>query len=150
MDLFQWSNRLRPARVVLAALLLCASGTGCDSGQEEVRGTVRCNGLPLPSGTIQFLGPDGVPHAGTIQPDGTYSVEVPVGEAKAIVSCLDEARLNLALGRPAGHESRATPPPLPAEGFSRIPQRYADWDVSGLTVLVEPGGTVHDFDLVAP
>jgi hypothetical protein len=129
---------------MLAALL-----AGCGPGKGEVRGTVRYNGKPLPSGTVQFLGADGIPHAGTIQPDGTFAVQVPAGEAKVVVSSVDEAgmiRLTRALTAGRG---RAAPPPPSSANYSRIPLRYADWNASGLTVLVERGGTNHDFDLVS-
>jgi hypothetical protein len=94
MKRFRSLLRLRQGQAVLTALLLCALGTGCGSGQGEVSGTVRYRGKPLPFGTIQFLGQDGIPYAGRIQPDGTFSVRVPTGEAKVIVSCVDEARMN--------------------------------------------------------
>jgi hypothetical protein len=80
-----------------------------------------------------------------IGPDGTYSVPVPTGEAKVIVSCVDEDRLNRITTQAANHGRGA---PLPANvKVSLIPQRYTDWDASGLMVRVERGQTVRDFDL---
>jgi hypothetical protein len=147
MDRFRWLNRLRAGRAGLLALLLGASLTGCGARMGEVRGTVRCDGKPLPFGTIQFLGQDGLPYAGTIQADGTFSVQVPVGEAKVLVRCVDEDRLSHYTAQAAGSHGRAAPPPLPRGGFSLIPQRYADWDSSGLTVRVQPGTTEQDFSV---
>ena len=149
MSCFRSLNLLRPRRDALVALLLGASLAGCGPGQGEVSGVVRVNGRPLPFGTIQFLGADGVPRAGKIQPDGTFSVGVPAGEAKVIVSCVDEARLNRLTAQLASKQGRAAPPPPAAENFSLIPQRYADWNASGLTVLVQPGKTVQDFALTS-
>jgi hypothetical protein len=149
MGRFHWFNRLRPARAGLLAVVLCAAAAGCGSGRGEVSGTVRYNGKPLASGTIQFLGPDGIPCAGKIQPDGTFSVWVPVGEARVIVSCVDEGRMNRALAQLVGSNGRAAPPPSATRNLSLIPQRYADWNASGLSVLVEPGKTLHDFALVS-
>jgi hypothetical protein len=148
MDRFHSLTRRRAAGAALLAVLLCASLAGCGSGRGEVSGTVRCDGKPLPHGTIQFLGEDGVPHAARIQPDGTFAVEVPAGEAKVIVSCVDEARLGRFTSQLAGH-SRGAPPPASSGNFSLIPQRYADWNASGLTVLVRRGQTVRDFDLTS-
>jgi hypothetical protein len=102
----------------------------------------------LPFGTIQFLGPDGIPCAGSIQPDGTFSVRVPVGEAKVIVSCVDESRMNH-LTRPSSSQARAVAPSRSLTHLSLIPQRYADWDTSGLAVRVEGGRNTQDFALRA-
>jgi hypothetical protein len=148
MDRFRSSSCLRPALAALLALLL-GTLTGCGSGKGEVSGTVRCNGKPLPFGTIQFLGPDGIPCTGPIGPDGTFSVRVPLGEAKVIVSCLDEARMKRFTGRLMAGRGRAAPPPVYAASFSLIPQRYADWDASGLSVLVQDNQTTQDFALTA-
>src|SRR5262249_20839967 len=111
MNRFRTSNRPRPGRGVLAALLLCASLTGCGSGQAEGSGTVRCNGRPLPGGTIQFLGPDGIPCAGPIGPDGTFSVRVPPGEAKVIVCCVGDGQPAQFAARSAGGPGRVAPRP---------------------------------------
>jgi hypothetical protein len=137
-----------PTRATLLTLLVGVSLTGCGAGRGEVSGVVRYNGKPLPHGTIQFLGEDGIPYAGKIQPDGTFSVELPAGEAKVIVSCVDEARLTRFTSQmAASNHGRGTPPTVSSSNFSLIPQRYADWDASGLTVHVQRGKTEQDFDL---
>jgi hypothetical protein len=138
---------MKRVHVVLLALLLGGSIAGCGSGVGEVGGTVRYNGQPLPFGTIQFLGRDGVPRAGKIQADGTFSVPVPAGEAKVIVSCMDEPQMGAVNGELTARERRAAPRFV--GGTSLIPQRYADWSASGLTVRVKRGRTVQDFALVA-
>jgi hypothetical protein len=148
MDRVRWLHLLRPWRAALLVLLLGVSVTGCGSGQGEVRGTVRYKGKPLPFGTIQFLGRDGLPYAGKIQPDGTFSVQVPAGEAKVIVSCVDEARMSRYTRQLTAGRGRIAPPPS-SGNFSLIPRRYADWNASGLTVLVERGQTVQDFTLTS-
>jgi|SRR5579883_1802643 len=149
MNIVRRSDRPRIVQLGLLALLLCVSISGCGRSMTEVSGTVRYNGKPLPSGTIQFLGADGVPHSGKIQPDGTYSVQVPTGTAKIIVSCVDESRLNKFTAQSTANRGRTAPPSSPAEKFSLIPTRYADWDSSGLMVNVTHGKTVHDIDLTS-
>jgi hypothetical protein len=148
MHRFRSSSPLRPGRAALLALLL-GTLTGCGRGQGEVSGTVRCDGRPLPFGTIQFLGQDGVPCPAPIQPDGTFSARVPAGEAKVIVSCVDEPRLNRFTGELAASRGRVVPRASPGN-FSLIPPRYADWGASGLTVQVRRGNTVQDFELTSP
>ncbi len=127
-------------------LLTCAALSGCGRGQGEVSGTVRCDGKPLPFGTIQFLGADGVPRAGQIQADGTFTVQLPAGQAKVIVSCIEGPRPSSGGAAPGIRSDRAA---LLASAMtvSRIPQRYADWNASGLTVVVQHGKTVQDFAL---
>jgi hypothetical protein len=149
MDRLRSPNCPRPWRTVLLAVVLGAALAGCGSGQAEVSGTVRYNGKPLTHGTIQFLGPDGIPYAGTIQADGTFCVRVPVGQAKVIVSCVDESKLNRLTSKAAGSQNRTAPASTSAASLSLIPQRYADWNASGLTVLVKSGQTVQDIALTS-
>jgi hypothetical protein len=150
VDRVRFWHRLHPGRTVLPLALLCASIAGCGPGQGEVSGTVHYNGKPLPFGTIQFLGSDGVPRAAKIESDGTFSVQVPAGDARVIVSCVDEDRLNrFTAQQVAGNRGRAAPPPGPAGNFSLIPLRYSDWNGSGLTVRVGRGKTTQDFDLTS-
>jgi hypothetical protein len=146
MERIRPSDRRCPGRA-LPALLLCLALTGCGWGRGEVSGTVRYNGRPLPFGTIQFLGPDGIPRAGKIGPDGTFSVGVPAGQAKVIISCLDEARMARATPQSAPGHGRAALNPSSSGGLSLIPPRYSDWNASGLTVLVRRGKTTQDFAL---
>jgi hypothetical protein len=134
----------RPRLAALLALLSC-SVAGCGSGLAEVSGTVSYKGKPLPSGTIQFLGQDGIPRAGRIQPDGTFSVQVPVGEAKIIVS-RDEPAAPGPAGRAASGGRRPAPPTPSAD---QLPRRYSDWDASRLTVVVKRGKTTQDFALTS-
>src|SRR5262245_21192430 len=129
MARFPSLNRLRLGRVGLLALLLGTAG--CGSGQGVVSGTIRYNGKPLPFGTIQFLGPDGIPRAGQIHSDGTFSVSVPAGPARVIVSCVAQPRPNQLTGPLAGRSGRAAAATLTSGTFALIPQRYADWNASG-------------------
>ena len=58
----------------LMALLLVASG--CGTGTATISGKVSYKGRPVTSGGIVVLNPDGRTIAkGTIQSDGTYSVD---------------------------------------------------------------------------
>jgi hypothetical protein len=141
------SHPLCPGRAALLALLLCGPVVGCGAGTGEVTGTVRYNGKPLPFGTVQFLGQDGIPYTARIQPDGTFSVRVPAGPARVIVTCVDEARVSRPASKPAAPHGRLTAASAPEGTSSLIPQRYSDWDASGLTVQVQPGRTEQDFNL---
>jgi hypothetical protein len=134
----------------LVAALLLTAVSGCGKGQGEITGKVRYRNAPLPCGTIQFLGSDGLPYAAPIGPDGSYSVRVPEGDARVIVVCRDEARLAglqqqaVATGR-LGRPMAA--PAQPTGQVPTLPQRYADWDASGLAATIEAGTNTVDFDL---
>jgi hypothetical protein len=139
----------RPSRrLVLAALLLPTCLVGCGPGRGEVRGTVYIDGQPLASGTIQFLGIDGIPHAAAIRSDGTFAVEVPRGNAKVIVSCMNEVRMQkLSSDLAAARGGRSAPPDSVPEDLTRIPMRYAQWDTAGLTMRVASRKNYQDFYL---
>jgi hypothetical protein len=133
----------------ILAVLLCQTLTGCAGRLAGVSGIVRYDGKPLSHGTIQFLGTDGIARAGTIQPDGSFSVQVPVGVAKVIVTCFDEAQMKHVSAALAGKQGRVTPPSPAGHCFTKIPQCYADWDASGLAISVEGDETVHDVVLTS-
>jgi hypothetical protein len=135
--------RWRTAQVVL----LCAALSGCGQGQGEVSGIVRYQGQPLPFGTIQFLGRDGLPYAGPIGPDGTFCVQVPAGAAKVMVHCVYPSSPPQNPAPPLA-SGRAVPTATTGQ-VSLIPPRYTDWNTSGLAVLVERGQNVQDFALTA-
>jgi hypothetical protein len=146
-------RRPHAVRVLLVALGLGAVLAGCRPSQGELRGTVTYNGKPLQQGNVQFLAQDGIPRTARIGPDGKFMVAMPAGTAKVLVVSVDEQKLGqftTALAGRGGPAGRAAPPRMPRGSFSQIPQRYADWDASGLTVEVASGATVHDFALTGP
>src|SRR5262245_6858564 len=71
------------------ALIVCIAA-GCGRRMGDVSGVVTYKDRPLTSGTIQFLAADGVPYFAEIKSDGTYALKVASGEAKVVISCIDE------------------------------------------------------------
>ncbi|HEY1186184.1 MAG TPA: hypothetical protein VGE74_00945 [Gemmata sp.] len=140
-------------RGVLLALLGAAlvTATGCGPARTDVTGTVTYKGRPVVYGTVSVIGPDQVTYYGTIQENGTFSVQgVPVGPVKLGVfspdpyfeppiSAAEKARI-----AEARRASGATPPPLPLKPpkgkWFRLPGKYADPLASGLTAEAAPGG----------
>jgi hypothetical protein len=109
---------------------------------------VRYKGKALGSGTIPFLGSDSAAYPAKIGSDGAYRARVRVGEARVLVSCVDEARMVEHLQKlsdfPRGNKAGAAP-----EGgsFSLILEEYAAWATSGLKVTIQGGKNTLDFDL---
>ena len=145
---------MTPRRLLLAlAGLAAALAAGCGPALADVSGTVRYKGKVLSGGTIPFLGNDGTAYQAKIGPDGTYRVRVRVGEARVLVSCVDEARMVEYLKKLSdsarGNKTGAAPKAQIPKGlsFSLIPEKYAAWSTSGLKVTIQGGKNTLDFDL---
>ena len=147
MQSLHLGNHARSWRSGLLAALLSLGLSGCGAGAGDVSGTVRYRGKALTQGTIQFLGRDGIPRAATIAADGSYALTMPAGDTKVIVTSVDEERMRRFTTTLSGRGGRVASPTLPTQGLSRIPQRYADWDASGLTILVVSGKNDNDVTL---
>lgn len=140
--------RLRRAMVWFLFLSLATSG--CSKGWGEVSGKVTYKNLPLPCGTIQFQGSDGIPYPATIKSDGTYTARVPEGQAKVLIQCRDDRQLAefLKQASAAGRGGKNRPATEVAPGsVPTLPDRYGNWKTSGLKVTITRGENTHDFDL---
>jgi hypothetical protein len=137
------------------ALGLLAGLPGCGGNRPnyqqnaEVTGTVTFKGKPLPGGKISFVTVvGGLANSGTINEDGTYKVEAPVGQVQISI----DNRVFRKHG--AGHEPMLKRPGAeelvtgPAKGrFVAIPTKYYNPGESGLTYTVEPGSHTHNINL---
>jgi hypothetical protein len=136
--------------VILAAVLtaMCLRWSRPPEEWMDVTGTVRYKGKALGGGTLPFLGSDGAAYPAKIDPDGTYHARVGVGEAKVLVSCVDEGRMVEHLRKLSDFTRGAKAGAAPgSRSFSLIPERYAAWSTSGLTVTIQTGKNSLDFDL---
>jgi hypothetical protein len=98
--------------------------------------------------TIPFLGSDGATYPAKVGPDGAYRVRVRVGEARVLLSCIDEARMVEHLQELSDFTRGAKTGAAPeSRSFSLIPEKYAAWGTSGLKVSIRGGKNTHDFDL---
>jgi hypothetical protein len=146
----------RAARVLVAAISLCAfTLCGCSGGGVGVvSGKVTFNNKSLAMGQVIVVGVDSMPYYGIIEDDGTYKVTgVPAGPAKVAVSSTDP--------RNTGRASRPAPdgggPPRPGMGngtplgdpkkWFPIPEKYLDFNASGITLTVERGENPFNIDL---
>jgi hypothetical protein len=106
-----------------------------------------------------LIGADGAPHYGQIQEDGSFTVAgVPVGEVRATVASPNPGsasgrggnirRADPETGRGiAGGSVRSGDYGVPAvHNWFRVPDRYADLETSGLSLIIVPG--TNHFDVV--
>jgi hypothetical protein len=130
-----------------ASLTACQRSSGLPP-VSDVSGTVRYKGKALGGGTIPFLGSDGAASPATIGAEGTYHTRVRVGEARVLVSCVDEGRMVEHLQKLSDFTRGAKAGAAPeSRSFSLISERYGAWSTSGLKVTIQGGKNTHDFDL---
>lgn len=118
---------------LLAICHLAAISAGCSNPAEfvPVEGQVFYKEQPLASGVIMFQPPNGPPARADVVA-GAFKLETPGREAGARIG-LNKVRI----------ASRATPAGGDAEmalGKSLIPERYGNFESSGLTAEVKPDG----------
>jgi hypothetical protein len=118
-----------------AILTLLLVGCGQDGPRTHlVKGTVSYQGKPLTLGTVMFVPADGPATAGTINADGTYSLESVPGKQRVSVTAVPPVQG----GRPdpsreGGYDyTGATILP------SLIPEKFGNYATSGLEVEVQP------------
>ena len=138
---------LRLANFLAVAAFLGLAGAGCGGGIGTVSGTVTYQNKKVVSGTVMIVASDSLPYYSPIDKDGTYSVEnVPAGEAKVSVTSLDPSGPKGRPGAPKRPVEKKEPAVDPKLWFS-IPDRYADFSNSGLTVNVRRGPNTYDIKL---
>lgn len=150
--------RLAVRRAATSGLLLTLfAALGCGGGVGDVTGTVTYKGKPLDGGSIQYRS-GGKTVAAEISKDGKYSVAgVPAGSASIVVSYVDPKatdhfRAVSANSKQAGAGRTGADPALKAAAgdpsqFNKIPDKYSDFNGSGLTFEVKKGPNTNDVDL---
>ena len=121
--------------VLLTVCFVCDTGCGRRPTLVAVSGRVTLDGKPLAFGSV-MIQPTGGPAArGTIRPDGGFTVGTfatgdgaIVGPATVRVACYEQQR-------------PGAPPPQGelALGKSLIPEKYTQFETSGLTATVAAG-----------
>ncbi len=131
---------------------------GCSQPTGTVSGTVMLGKVPLPSGTITFVGA-GEPHSAGIV-DGKYeTAAMPVGTYKVMISVRDQSPIGAAPAAspggvsigggmgPADGNKSAPAPSRPAVAKSIFDPKYNDPETSGLTSTVKAGANTFDAGL---
>lgn len=129
--------------ILLAACLVCDVGCGRRPTLVPVSGRVTLNGKPLEFGSVMIQPTAGPAARGTIRPDGGFTVGTfapgdgaIVGPATVRVACYEQQR-------------PGAPPPQGelALGKSLVPEKYTQFETSGITATVAAGMGPLEIDL---
>jgi hypothetical protein len=146
-----WTRWTKLTLPVAAVVLL----SGC-GGPGDLTGTVRYRDQPLPYGTVQARGADGLVREAPVGPDGTYTISgLPLGPAALSVTCrapreVDRTPARAAGGRSASDARLSQPAGRTVDRTaetSLIPAVYSDLDRSGLSFTLQPGANRCEIDL---
>ena len=131
---------------------------GCGGGVGDVSGTVTYQGKPLDGGSVQFQS-GGKTVSAEISKVGKYALAgVPVGSAKVTVSYVDPkvtdhfravsaASKSGGAGRGEKEEPATALSKVDPTTFNKVPDKYNDFNGSGLTFEVKKGSNTYDIDL---
>ena len=150
----------RSARRALGLLLVISALTpaGCSQPTGTVSGTVMLGKIPLPSGTITFVG-TGEPHSAGIVEGKYETAAMPVGTYKVMITVRDQSPIGAASAAfpggvtigagmgPADGNKSAPAPSRPSVAKSIIDPKYNDPETSGLTSTVKAGANTFDAGL---
>ncbi|HLW65912.1 MAG TPA: carboxypeptidase-like regulatory domain-containing protein [Gemmataceae bacterium] len=146
--------RSRWARAGSLALLgmAMAAFTGCADSKADVKGKVTYNGKTVDKGEVTVMSAKGTTHYGAIQSDGTYVIKgVPPGAAKVKVGWVDDSAIEFNKQLAAKmRENKGGGIPKDMEKPKNTiasPEKYNDYDKSGLTVDVKSPTTEFNIDL---
>lgn len=136
------SFALRSCWLSLYCLFLIS---GCGGGTGDLSGTATYQGQPLRMGSINVVGGDGIIRAATIKDDGSYAVTgISTGTVKIAVTSPDPTKRTLASKPKSG---ATVPPMLDSSKWFAIPDKYGDFEQSGLTFPLQRGDNRFAIDL---
>jgi hypothetical protein len=107
-----------------AALLLPGCGGG-PAATTSVQGSITYQKKPANNGVIAFSQAGGRPISAAIQSDGTYAAQVPPGDYQVRIDAPPPLPPDAKEGEP-----------LPPLGPRTVPEKYANFSTSGLTVTI--------------
>jgi hypothetical protein len=121
------------------AVALLVAACGCGPGQATVSGRVTYKDKPVVYGAVTMVGPDEKAAFGTINPDGTYTVEgLTPGDVRIGITSRDPAK---------SRGPRKVPPSTGGNGWVPLPRGYESAANSGLACTVKSGSNTRDIDL---
>jgi hypothetical protein len=136
-------NRKYATTLLIAAVFLFVTITGCDSGPAagEVRGKVTFKGQPVKEGMVTFLNTtEGGAFEGQIKSDGTYAVPNPVAVGEYVVEIKPPVVIQ--------DTDPGKSPPAPVEKpMKDIPKKYRMQGTTPLKASVKAGPNELNFDM---
>jgi hypothetical protein len=140
------ASRLRlPVHVLAGA---CLFVLGCGATQGDLAGTVSYQGKTLHTGSVQVLGNDGIARSSLILADGSYLIRnIPIGDIKVAVNSPAPTDAPPPGQRKQFPKNDAAPAKAEQIDWFSIPQKYADFNRSGLTMTLKAGANTWDIEL---
>jgi len=100
---------------------------------------------------VTFIGSDGIGYVAQIDASGRYSTNVAIGDAKVMVTSIDDSKMLAAVdamskdGRGGkGNGARSQNLPADAKDSSLIPRKYGDQRTSQISFRVNQGQNTFD------
>src|SRR5262249_13143446 len=123
--------------------LVLVTSMGCGPGRGELSGKVTYGNKPLRMGSVVVLGSDGIPKSALIQENGSYTItEIAACCLKLSVTSPDPGR-----SQPSQRIPGTPQPKVDRTGWFAIPDKYGDFEKSGLTFDLKPGPNTRDLEL---
>ena len=124
------------ATALVGAAVLLAAGCGSAEKPIDISGKVTFKGEPVTEGSVQFI-EDRTGRGAEVDlgPDGRYKARLFAGEYKVVVT--PPYLVDMSSGMPNPYYKKV----------KNIPKKYHSTATSGLTAVVSPDQTTHDFAL---
>ncbi len=132
-------NAQRRAWIVSVVCVTLLPGCGRSAKTTTVTGNITFKGQPVSSGLINFQPAGGKTLGGPIKADGAYEFQLPPGEYKV--------RIDAPPAIPASYKEGD---PLPKLGPRLVPEKYADFNGSGLTASIKDQSEPQSLDFPLP
>jgi hypothetical protein len=129
-------GRSNVAVALMGAAVLLAAGCGSAEKPIDISGKVTFQGEPVNEGSVQLID-DRTGRGAEVElgPDGTYKAILFPGEYKVVVT--PPYMVDTSSGMPNPYYKKVR----------NIPKKYHSSETSGLTAVVSPEKTTHDFAL---
>lgn len=138
----------RAAGLAVLFLVVVYGLPGCSQRSATVSGTVNYQNRKVTSGSVVFVGADGVPSLpAPIREDGTYTAtKVPTGTVK--VAVVNPSPTTSTSGAPLpANDPEAQEAAREFARYVPTPPRYRDAHSSGLTTELKPGSNDYNIEL---
>lgn len=119
------------------ALVVGCGPTGRGLPMAKLKGTVKYAGKEVPEGKVVFQHTSGEMTGTDLGAGGAYELDVPVGKNKVMVTSLLSNQGEATQG--SGRQMEIF--------TNRVPDKYSNFDSSGLEVDVKEGGSTFDINL---